>query len=119
MDKKRITPDQVVEAYLATGLVPIRDGWTDRIGDRRCGCGLTAVATQISEANYDRISNAIMEEYVIADLLDLSPKYVGGFADGFDGGKRDPYESEDWQLGYEDGRSAWEAVKHLRDGVLA
>lgn len=109
---KRITPDQVIEAYQLTGWKPIQDDWIDKVNGQICGCGL---AVLIGDAEKVRNFDSDIE-YRVADELGLSVEYVTGFVQGFDGGVMLNYFTGEHKAGYEDGRAAWEAVK--AEGLL-
>ena len=115
---KRITPEEVLAAYEATGLKPVQESWTDMVNGQRCGCGLTAVAMSKRKGLdfsdfFSNLGDLDAEDRMLAHELGLPLDYVWGFAAGFDGNSPFGIDYADWRLGYKDGRAAWEAVKHL------
>lgn len=105
----RITPEMVLEAYKVTGLKPIRDEWVNKIDGKECGCGLTAIFCAQVDDGFSELSGAgLWADDTIGRALNLDQRYVHGFTAGFDGGAK-----LDYGEAYEDGRAAWEAVKHL------
>lgn len=111
---KRITPEQVVEAYKRTGWVPEQGEWVrDKPGGKRCGC---ALGVMIGDGIVSLLNcNSNKSPYaVVSGALKLTPGYVDGFAQGFDGPLSRSYlstKSEFFNTGYTDGRDAWEAVQ--------
>lgn len=125
---KRITPEQVREAFLFTGLTPKQGEFLFNDG---CGCGLGAVYTKqrMEEAN-EQFKNkeatisewkngTIDERHICADLdAEYSSAYRTGFAQGFDGTPCDTENYHDdfrerYDQGYKDGQDAFEAVQDL------
>lgn len=108
---KRITPDEVVDAYRKTSM-GVANGEYIILGDRPCGCGMGVYAVAnlgvpiASEG--DEFLDALMEAGIAGD-------YHDGFALGFDGDRYTAAEfsrkREDWRLGYEDGKAAYAAAK--------
>jgi hypothetical protein len=105
----RITPEQVVAAYKATGLTPKRNEWFCYRTNSACGMGAISVQAQGKEE-----ADARGTFHWIADRYDAD--YRQGFESGFDGDKRETF---DWlsparranrNLGYDDGQAAAEAV---------
>jgi hypothetical protein len=111
---KRITPEDVVDAYIATGLYPAFKRWKTR--DGRGGCGLTAIGglnghCVKSGRRYEKFSK----------LLGLDQGYLYGFTAGFDGSPFCPamdcqtkhygFDHEKVTMGLEDGLAARAAVK--------
>ena len=107
---KRITPEDVVDAYIATGMYPVFRKWRTR--DGKGGCGLTAIGglnghCVKSGSRYRRFT----------ELLGLDHSYVVGFTRGFDGydegceGDKKLTEHDPYALGLADGLSARKAVK--------
>ena len=120
---KRITAEQVVEAYKKTGLTPIQDHWFAKTSSSPCGCGLTAVAMAKGLTEVYRLDISLPVR--IRNTLAIPYPYMDGFSTGFDGDElveREAYESdEDWelyQLGHDDGMSAWEAVDQHFDKTI-
>lgn len=100
----RITPEQVVEAYKATGLKPMR-GWYFQNKD--CACGLGAIAANGGcSRNEDRADRWLVRNG------GFHHSYIGGFAGGFDGEQSlvPGANAEEYKQGYADGQSAWNAV---------
>lgn len=116
---KRITPDEVLEAYEETGLLPEQCEWAFEHEDgSRCACGLGAIYSNRVEEGFETLGNTAASEFdLIEDVLGLSRPYMYGFISGFD--KTDiPFpirenDREEAERGHSDGRAAWEAVKHL------
>jgi hypothetical protein len=106
MTMRRITPEQVLAAYAATGMKPARTGY-DWFTEDGCGCGMTAIIKQ----RRPEFRNPGLIVYEAADILEVSVEYIFGFADGFDGRGRPatPAESHRTQ-GWEDGHAAALAV---------
>lgn len=98
---KRITQDQVVEAYRRTGWRPIQEAFYGRINGQHCGCGLGVMA---GEDLGEDISD-------YAEALGLDHDYASGFTYGFDGNTLYGAPGTPRMLGWQDGRAAWEAVK--------
>lgn len=99
MSDKRITPEEVVEAYRVTGLKPARK---KIYGDTcRCGLGVMAAYADSPVHPYDWAN----DEYGVP--------YVDGFFKGFDGwdtaGISEDWNDREWQ-GYEDGQKCATAV---------
>lgn len=90
----RISPDQVLAAYKATGLKPTREKWLGA----GCACALGVLA----------ISKGAREVYSgeIVRTLEITREYMGDFLLGFDGKPAAPRST----LGYADGKAAAEAV---------
>jgi hypothetical protein len=91
---KRITPEEVLEAYEKTGLKPKQCSF--RIRDGKC-CAVTVL---VKAAGFNS-SEELREERA------FSEEYFWGFVFGFDG--RTGHDPK----GGKDGQAAWEAVKHL------
>lgn len=98
---KRITPEQVVHAYLETGLRPTQGAWFHN----GCGCGVFAVCAPSFIGDPDDF-----DEPIAVGILGLPQMYMRGFTNGFDGQGRIELKSADWQAGYDDGKAAWKAV---------
>lgn len=109
---KRITPEQVVEAYRKTGLKPVRERWVAWSGGECVVCGLSAVA--IAAGNEAKeIEQRTIKTRCIGEMLGLPIEYVGGFADGFDDesvSESRLRDSEEFIAGHADGIAAREAV---------
>jgi hypothetical protein len=99
----KIKPEQVIEAYKKTGLIPkqkvtLKDG---------CACGLGAIyALEHGAEKKDWIGLL----HVISSFNDKDKDYGIGFADGFDGLPRAYIEFSEYRTGHEDGKAAWKAV---------
>jgi len=119
IETKRITPEEVLAAYKATGLRPEQAEWAiEYEGGSRCACGLGAIFSSKVENGFQTLYGSLYSESdLIGDELGLSPSYIYGFTYGFDGQPSPPItqpnEREESERGYRDGRAAWEAVKHL------
>lgn len=109
---RRITPQEVLDAYNQTKLVPVNSEWgyVATENGMKCGCALTALGT--CKTDFDEFLDNVMEcecEYV-ADLLGYDQEYLTGFVDGFDGcffmG-----QSDNFRLGAKDGVAAREEVE--------
>lgn len=126
---KRIKPEQVLAAFEKTGLKPVQGQYFNgHIGDA-CACGLGAiyaadlmnkgksVETLFDEITSDNGGDDINE--LVWDFFESSHsfKYQNGFVNGFD--EEDPTvmpnerRYEDYKNGFEDGKAAYQAVKHL------
>ncbi|WP_010271408.1 hypothetical protein [Paenibacillus senegalensis] len=116
MTINRIAPEQVKEAYEKTGLKPMQNGWFEI--STKCACGLSAVLA--AEKGIEWLESQFRlrrsRSYIASERLNLLPSYVTGFTSGFDGGVFFHSEGGTSALGYEDGKAAWEAVKHLAGG---
>jgi hypothetical protein len=121
MMEKRITVEEVIEAYKETGLKPKRGRYfqdfklVDRENYRyipQCACGMGAIYAynKKNEANYDSQINQIL---FIDELY--SSSYRCGFANGFDGveSQEKYHKYKRYGLGYEDGQKAYQAVVDL------
>lgn len=107
---KRITPEDVVDAYIATGKYPVCRRWSSR--DGKGGCALTVVGK--SRGLSDKPPRDVAEAFY-AESLGLNGWYVAGFADGFDRTKKQResdyiQDRQNWQAGYDDGKAARAAV---------
>jgi hypothetical protein len=103
----RITPEIALKAYLDQDMIPIREEWCEIRDGRKCGCGLTAVYASRVENGFADVEQAEHPTSLLREGLELSGSYIRGFIAGFDGEDLSTID------GYEDGRAAWEAVKHL------
>lgn len=103
---RRITPEQVVDAYAAIGVKPIRHAYEAMVGGEYRCCGLAACALTLAERN-DR-----MTLLHVRSVLGLNPEYQAGFTEGFDGTELNPdYDnSPEYLAGREDGLAAAVAV---------
>lgn len=109
---KRITPDQVLNAYRTQCIRPIRDTWARYTNDgERCGCGLTAVL--VDKGGPVAFSRVFLIKAHIPHVvreLGLSRSYVVGFVRGFDDDDISDGIDSHSALGHADGKAAWEAV---------
>lgn len=98
---KRITPEQVVEAYKVTGLKPCRV-WTTPTGGECCGMGAIAVAAGTAD-----------HPLLWADGI-YGHQYRLGFTFGFDdygqNWRQEEPRNADFDSGYADGLAAAAAV---------
>jgi hypothetical protein len=121
----RITPEEVVEAFNETGLIP-KQGRYFNLNEKGslCACGLGALYDYKWGLNDDGIrvtKDNIPELYQnIGEFLEkeYSTTYRIGFAHGFDDiptavdfYKSDSLLEEMYSSGHEDGRAAYEAVR--------
>jgi hypothetical protein len=102
----RITSEQVLEAYKATGMQPKRNMW---LSDTSC-CGLTAcVLARHPERASDVHSLVLSDGFSLLkymqEQLNLTYEYTRGFVVGFDNGPFDYHHSE-YTAGYIDGIKA-------------
>jgi len=109
---KRITPEEVVQAYERTGLKPCFSQWSDE-GQ---GCGLHALGMALGKGSLNGSFQA-------AVALDLSSWYVLGFITGFDNGSKwwgTESEGRIMMDGYVDGQKARKAVlAYVEQGVAS
>lgn len=115
-----ITPEQIVEAYKVTGIRPVTKEWGCVIDLGRCGCPLTALATQHGFDWDEYVCDSDDEEVIrfLADKLELDWSYLNGFYRGVDAAIIESwfnaqYPGVDWlyfQEGYKHGSEAWGAV---------
>ncbi len=105
---KRITPEMVIDAYIATGLAPCYGSFFNSKGG---GCALTAVAKSLN-STFDEVHSS--GEQWLECLGICGDGYFWGFVDGFDD---KPYGCSDRESlaghgeGYEDGGAARLAVE--------
>jgi hypothetical protein len=109
----RITPEMVLRAYEEQEMIPIQDEWTDMQEGMKCGCALAAVFTSQVDEGFEMIGRTHDVENLMVGELKLDPFYIRGFIYGFDGSGECPIHAS--IEGYDDGRKAWEAVKHLAE----
>lgn len=108
---RRITPEEVVEAYRKTGAKPCPNVYLVFTDNECLACGLGAVL--LAEREQEAIA-AVREGGgslpMIWDMVGAA--YEEGFSGGFDPRPFPAPEGpgERIQQGYEDGRAAWEAV---------
>lgn len=123
----RITPTEVLTAYDKTSLKPQQGNYF--INDFSCACGLGAVFAY-SRPNYKQV-DYYNENCDVTEVVDTvyGEDYRAGFVHGFDDCNYSylSYAYQDLDSpkraryidGLEDGKSAWEAVRHLSDGMRA
>jgi hypothetical protein len=101
---KRITPEEVVEAYRKTGLKPM-PGAYHRESGHACGLGALAIA--------DGADDCWISGWINTHPL-LKGVYGGGFINGFDQKPEDLEHQDGWEdeyvLGYQDGDAARKAA---------
>lgn len=114
-EMKRVTPDEVIEAYRATGLQPAVLDWAHfDVDGKPCGCALTALYFQkatytenLGEKVYDLVDEIRDDEaapyLLFEEHLGLDQHYTEGFALGFDGGHLLDTSETQKKAGYADG----------------
>lgn len=113
----RITPDQVLEAFERTGFTPSKEVWFVDIESKRADAiGILAMIKL--NHNYEGLKWSffrIGEYETLSQVLGTGLVYMRGFIRGFEGGflSHQFYGSDRYKSGYNDGKAAWEAVKHL------
>jgi hypothetical protein len=106
---KRITPEEVLEAFVSQALKPERKEYFPHDG---CACGLGAIAKKQGLIEYSTLGNVYCNGTRNNLISVYGESYHNGFARGFDDSGSDDF-GEAFAQGYEDGQAAWEAVKHL------
>lgn len=112
---RRLSPDEVIDAYQKTGRTPQRGSYRGFDGSTfACGVGAVAIA-------HKNCADALGIFQTFVHELGYGASYHDGFTNGFDGRSRELIKSEMWEFkrfvdGYEDGQAAWEAVKALFPG---
>lgn len=101
-EAKRITPEEVIEAYHKTGLNPIQG----QFFGEGCACGFGAY----SVANFGPEEVAKRHIALTEGRRQFGFDYRWGFTDGFDDIRAENPEDERYAAGYEDGQAAWAAV---------
>jgi hypothetical protein len=101
---KRITPEEVLDAYAKTGLKPHRGVWLWKECGKRCGCGLGAMYV----ANGGDPPKVWSQEVI--KTLGISIDYLNGFTCGFDDESPDYEPGGEEEQGYTDGLAAAAAV---------
>lgn len=101
---KRITPEEVVEAYRVTGLKPIRGDFY--LASLSCADGIGVLWHKILMTGHRPIG---------VDIYDWAcgqyySYYTNYFIEGFNGYKCSNLPNKRAKQGYEDGRAAWDAV---------
>lgn len=99
---KRITPEEVVEAYKSTGLKPVRG--TFCWGSRACGLGTVCISR----------GKMPTSPLMVSRSLGIEMEYLLGFVNGFDGIHKASIgideSNETLSLGFADGKLAAAAV---------
>ncbi len=115
---KRITVEQITNAYETTGLEPINNEFVSILEDQTaCACALSALYVQQQEGEvFEHVTKLIEVLYdlpdnkepvfILAEALGLDLKYAIGFVGGFDGGRFHNFFGEHRALGYADGKAA-------------
>ena len=122
----RITPEQVAEGVLRTGIEPVPDMFhnNSRRG-HRCACGLgIIVAARFGVPTLNRVGNKADKaenSRVVFDKLGLDEFYGSAFIDGFDspvGDSPSPYRNNVMHAGWADGvvsriaaEAAWDQMQ--------
>lgn len=113
---KRITPEEVREAYKSTGIKPALMDWAHfDADDKPCGCALTAVYLSKSYSP-DTLRHQMFDlinetkdgngpENLMEETLDLDYDYITGFTNGFDDMLVSDHRSQEFEIGYEDGKA--------------
>lgn len=139
---QRLLPHYILEFYRAANVTPINNGYLrfDPSTNAWCACALTACylayhpdqspeqAFGLTDTRYfddDTLYADIIRPWLIRQVK-LNSYYLLGFVDGFDcpesadmdlqNERLDDY-SEQYQIGYQDGYCAWQAVQQT-GGVL-
>jgi hypothetical protein len=110
-NQTRITPEMVIEAYMKTGLKPAKNLFVED----GCACAIGALFTAAGQDSDNAYDHEIVDW---AKEQTKSNDYPYGFMAGFDGGLFKT-SNEESNRGIEDGKAAWEAVKHLSEGAEA
>lgn len=105
----RITPREVLEAYEATGLRPVREVFDNKAGGV---CGLTVVAAAKGEWPNGELlpEDAVMKVLERTMTHEAADRYIDGFMYGFDKEEEDEDASAWERKGFRDGRRAARAV---------
>jgi hypothetical protein len=93
---KRITVKSFITAVKKTGVVPKRCLWIKKGTDTIKACAIGALAVAAGRSDAQRYAKQ-------ADGLGLTSNYVSGFIGGFDGCCAAPNQTEQYELGREDG----------------
>lgn len=117
MQMRRITAQEVVQAYISTGLVPKQGVFSCMDNDGNdVACGLTAVALHQKRLYYGHFRSDGWHEKV----LGITEMYFNGFWRGFDTSLTEDYGiSQEWTVGFQDGLAAWKAVKAYMESKAA
>lgn len=111
---KRITYEEVREAYRVTGRIPKR-GTYFYGPDGACGLGVLALkggVAQFLPSDADEDDGDCRAQRWLMTTRRLTEHYLFGFAEGFDGAEREFGSKE----GYEDGKAV--ATRLIEDGLL-
>jgi len=110
---RRITVEEIKEAYKKTGIKPMRKAFAERRCEEKCGCALTALACSVTSFEFieslvsadnelDLVYRPVVER--VAARLGLNKDYAVGFIGGFDSLPRGWYLQYPTELvGYDDG----------------
>jgi hypothetical protein len=113
MSTKRITRDEMAEAYRKTGLGIAREDYISDDGSCGCGMGVYAVAFLGVDPRGDAIEVFMRVDDAI-EAAGFSTPYQNGFSTAFDGGSRNEHDlNPDYALGYEDGKAAYDAAMEV------
>lgn len=111
---KRLTPEQVVEAYTSAGLTPAQGAYYRPSLNNACGIGAVVIASGafdgdpihfwstftnglgFDESYHNGFTTGFDTVWLPSEMMDLEERIQPGFADG-----------------YADGRAAWDAVQSL------
>lgn len=103
---KRLTVQEVLEAYKETGLQPEQDDYFPHHGT---ACALGAVARHRDGCED---VDGFQADFLVSTIY--GSIYVQHFSNGFDGLSCSAVTDEQLAA-YQDGQAAWEAVKHLAE----
>ena len=103
----RIKPEVVRKAYSESGFKPIQGVYFSP--DNKCACAFGAI---YKVSNLEILDGMCVDNFGVSTTG--SSEYYGGFLSGFDG-EDDPQldEDDEYQIGWKDGKAAWEVVKDL------
>lgn len=108
---KRISEDEVIEAYKKTGIKPIRGEWHIVLNNEHFCCPL---ATLVAMHNPDMVfKDQLGSTEEFADALGLDYDYVLGFITHFDHddiGKERETNNINHRIGLYDGKSVYKAL---------
>lgn len=115
---KRLSPDQIDEAYDRIGATPRRNTYHESKDNSGCGIGVFAIACLgwETDCDTDRLKRNLVLHTLWRDA-GYDNNYRRGFTWGFDGDELDPKKDQDvmsnelFMMGYPDGQAAWEKVK--------
>ena len=96
---KRITPEEVLAAYKAIGLVPVEASTFRILDGARCGCAVGALI------NIEKPGSGYNEQWLMKKGYNIN--YIEGFTAGFDGISKSFFtarlKTDENMLGYNDG----------------